>query len=34
VVDLGHRYQRAEDLREGVEVLRLYPELSNDESTA
>jgi len=27
LVDLGRRYQRAEDLREGVEVLRLYPEL-------
>jgi hypothetical protein len=27
LVDLGARYQRAEDLREGVEVLRLYPEL-------
>ncbi|HVI01717.1 MAG TPA: metallophosphoesterase [Enhygromyxa sp.] len=27
LVDLGRRYHRAEDLREGVEVLRLYPEL-------
>lgn len=28
IVDLGARYERAEDLREGVEVLRLYPELA------
>ncbi|PRP91835.1 Calcineurin-like phosphoesterase [Enhygromyxa salina] len=27
VVDLGARYERAEDLREGFEVLHLYPEL-------
>jgi predicted phosphodiesterase len=33
VVELGHRYQRAEDLREGIEVLRLYPELANSETT-
>lgn len=28
-VDLGRRYARAEDLREGVEVLHLYPELEH-----
>jgi hypothetical protein len=28
VVDLGRRFERAEDLREGIEVLRLYPELA------
>lgn len=28
LIDLGRRYARAEELREGVEVLRLYPELA------
>jgi len=32
VVDLGRSYHRAEDLREGVEVLRLYPELPDSEA--
>lgn len=30
LVDLGGRYERAEELRDGVEVLRLYPELAAD----
>lgn len=34
LVDLGRRYLRAEELREGVEVLRLYPELALDQSIA
>ncbi len=34
VVDLAARYQGAEDLREDVEVLRLYPELGDAEVTA
>jgi hypothetical protein len=34
VVELGRRYERAEELRPGVEVLRLYPELPDAESTS
>jgi hypothetical protein len=32
VIDLAARYERGDDLREGVEVLHLYPELSNTRS--
>lgn len=34
VVDLGARYRRAEDLREGVEVRHLYPELRDPSDAA